>query len=55
MLCKKCKVPMKSGTSYERKNKRSISSRRYDECPICHFRKYNNSLNLQEKLKEKEK
>lgn len=53
MLCEKCKILMKSGTNYERKNKRSNSSRRYDECPICHFRKYNSSSNSQEKLKEK--
>lgn len=44
---------MTSGTSYEYKDKRNISSRRYEECPKCHFRKYNNSPNSQEKLKEK--
>lgn len=51
MLCKKCNIPMKSGTTYERKDKRGIS-KRYDECPKCHFRKYNSAANSQETLVE---
>lgn len=49
MICKICNIPMKSGTIYEKTNKRGIS-RRYDECPKCHFRKYNNVSNSQETL-----
>lgn len=38
-----------SGTSYEpKKNKEDKGYRRYDECPGCHYRKYNNGLNFQE-------
>ena len=38
-----------SGTSYHRKeNKNDKGYRRYDECPNCHHRKYNNGLNFQE-------
>lgn len=47
MLCKKCKIVMKPGTAYERKDGK-CASRRFDECPVCHYRKYNNSLNPQE-------
>lgn len=49
MLCKKCNIPMIPGTTYE-SNKRGISSRRFDECPKCHFRKYNNGNNVQERV-----
>ena len=38
-----------SGTSYEsKKNKEDKGYQRYDECPGCHYRKYNNGLNFQE-------
>ena len=38
-----------SGTSYEpKKNKDDKGYRRYDECPSCHYRKYNDGLNFQE-------
>ena len=40
---------MKSGTSYEQRNGKG-SSKRYDECPKCHDKRYNNSLNFQESL-----
>lgn len=38
---------MVSGTSYEKGY-----SKRYDECPRCHFRKYNKNFNSQEPKKE---
>lgn len=38
-----------SGTSYEpKKHKDNKGYQRYDECPSCHYRKYNNGLNFQE-------
>lgn len=38
-----------SGTSYEqKKNKDDKGYRRYDECPSCHYKKFNNRLNFQE-------
>lgn len=40
---------MKPGTTYEVKDKRGIS-RRFDECPKCCFRKYNNGINSQEPM-----
>lgn len=50
MWCKKCNIIMSiSGTSYRPKeNKDDKGYRRYDECPSCHYRKYNNGLNFQE-------
>lgn len=37
-----------SGTSYKPKeNKGDKGYQRYDECPSCHYRKYNNGLNFQ--------
>lgn len=49
MLCNRCMVVMKSGTSYQYKNG-SDTAKRYDECPKCHDKKYNNSPNFQELL-----
>ena len=49
MICKLCNIPMMSGTTYKRADKRG-NSRRFDECPKCHFRKYNNAPNTQETL-----
>lgn len=38
-----------SGTSYHKKENRNDKGyKRYDECPSCHYRKYNNGLNFQE-------
>lgn len=38
-----------SGTLYHKKeNKNDKGYKRYDECPSCHYRKYNNGLNFQE-------
>lgn len=50
MWCNKCNIFMSiTGTSYEPKeNKYDKGYRRYDECPSCHHRKYNNRLNFQE-------
>lgn len=49
MICKYCKVQMVQGTSYENSDGRH-HAKRYDECPKCHNRKYNNSVNFQEVL-----
>lgn len=49
MLCNRCMVVMKSGTSYQHKNGRD-TAKRYDECPKCHDKKYNNSPNFQDML-----
>lgn len=49
MICKKCNVSMKTGTSYEKVDGK-ISAKRYSECPVCHFRKYNNLANVQERM-----
>ncbi len=43
--CRICNMVMKSGTCYEHKNGYN-NSRRYDECPKCHFRKYNSDPNF---------
>lgn len=51
MLCKRCMVVMKSGTSYgQKKNSNGKGYRRFDECPKCHERFFNNSPNFQETL-----
>lgn len=57
MLCKRCMVVMKSGTSYEqKKNGNRKGYRRYDECPKCHEKIFSNAPNFQETLaKETEK
>lgn len=54
MICRICKVPMVSGTTYEHRNGRD-TAKRYDECPNCHDKKYNNSPNFQETLHNKMK
>lgn len=46
MICERCHVMMKSGTSYE--NRRGYNKMRFIECPKCHERKYNNSSKFQE-------
>lgn len=40
---------MVTGTRYEANNGRNMS-KRYNECPKCHFRKYSSSKNGQEKI-----
>lgn len=56
MLCKRCMAVMKSGTLYEQKNDNKKGYRRYDECPKCHDKVFNNLPNFQETLaKETEK
>lgn len=40
---------MATGTTYEHKNGKH-SAKRYDECPKCHYKKYNNSPNFQDVL-----
>lgn len=54
MLCRKCNIQMISGTSYEEMNGKKMA-KRYDECLKCHFRKYNNGKNRQEKVEIKRK
>ena len=49
MLCERCMVIMKTGTSYKRDGKK-YSAKRYEICPSCHSQKYNNSPNFQELL-----
>lgn len=49
MICKECNVRMIPGTRYEEKDGKKVI-RRYDECPKCHFRKYNNGKNNQGKV-----
>lgn len=49
MTCGRCMVVMKSGTTYEHKNGQD-SAKRYDECPKCHDKRYNNAANFQESL-----
>lgn len=51
MICERCHVVMKSGTSYENRKGRS-SRRRFDECPMCHDKKYNNGTNFQEMIRK---
>lgn len=52
MICERCMVVMKSGTLYQQYNGKNIA-RRYDECPKCKARKYNNQPNLQETFTQK--
>ena len=49
MICGRCMVVMKSGTTYEHKNGQD-TAKRYDKCPKCHDKKYNNVPNFQESL-----
>ena len=49
MICGRCMVVMKSGTTYEHKNGQD-TAKRYDECPKCHDKRYNNAPNFQESL-----
>ena len=49
MWCKLCNVLMNNGTEYEqKKNKRDKGYKRYNQCPKCHSKIYNKSLNFQE-------
>lgn len=44
---------MKTGTSYQqKKNDKDKGWKRYNECPKCHMKLYNNSPNFQEVLKQ---
>lgn len=53
MWCRDCNVVMKTGTSYQqKKNDRDKGWRRYNECPICHTKLYNNYPNFQELLNQ---
>lgn len=42
MICKTHKIQMDTGTEYDGKHQR-----RYDECPICHIKVFNNGKNFQ--------
>ena len=54
MLCRRCMVVMKPGTTYEKKkderNSGDIVHQRFCQCPRCKERIYNNSSNFQETL-----
>lgn len=50
MLCRRCMEVMRSGTLYEQKNRSNKGYRRYNECPKCHEKVFNNSPNFQEYL-----
>ena len=51
MWCRDCNVVMKTGTSYQqKKNDRDKGWKRYNECPRCHTKLYNNPSNFQEVL-----
>ena len=55
MLCKNCNVVMSiTGTTYQKKRDRDgrnkSTYKRYNECPKCHDKIYNNSANFQEIL-----
>lgn len=47
MICERCHVMMKNGTSYENRKGRNNKTR-FMECPKCHNRRYNNSMNFQD-------
>lgn len=49
MICGRCMVVMKSGTTYEHKNDQD-TAKRYNECPKCHEKRYNSAPNFQESL-----
>jgi len=51
MICKRCKVIMKSGTTYEQKsNEMKSSAQRFHECKKCKERIYTKEPNFQELL-----
>lgn len=51
MLCKRCMVVMKAGTTYEqKKGQNKPSYKRYFECNKCRDRVYANAPNFQEYL-----
>lgn len=54
MICRVCNVVMKSGTSYEQKNGQN-TRKRYDECPKCHYRKYDKDFAFHELLLREER
>lgn len=48
MLCKKCMIVMKPGTSYEQREDGRSSARRYYECKKCGDKIYTKEPNFQE-------
>ena len=50
MWCKNCNLMLSvTGTSYNKKeNNNDKGYKRYNECPKCHYKKFNNGLNFQE-------
>ena len=50
MWCKNCNLMLSvTGTSYHKKeNNNDKGYKRYNECPKCHYKKFNNGLNFQE-------
>lgn len=47
MICERCNVMMKSGTRYENREGKN-NRKRFDECPVCHDRKYNKVADFQD-------
>lgn len=53
MLCERCMVIMKSGTTYEQKKRereKQITHKRFCQCPKCKDRFYVDSINFQDYL-----
>lgn len=53
MICSRCGVIMKSGTRYEQREGRK-SSKKFDECPKCHEKKFGNQITFFEELKSEQ-
>lgn len=47
MMCVRCKIEMKSGTSYENKGDKPLA-RRFYKCIKCHNKVYSKKPNFQE-------
>ncbi len=48
MLCKRCMIVMRTGTTYEKKNGEGLSARRFYECKKCHDKIFTKEPNFQE-------
>lgn len=48
MLCKRCAMVMRAGTTYEQNKDGKSFARRYHECKKCHDKVYTKELNFQE-------
>lgn len=53
MFCRICNVLMNSGTEYKKKKDDNDKGyKRYNKCPKCHTKIYNNSQNFQDVMRE---